>query len=100
MDQKQVYKRRVWEFLERIEPGQMYVVDSQCKPENRALFVQSVKDYMDAMPWQGWLSFNADYTKFYKIHPIKFKDERETNPPFIPLPIAIGTKGDEQPPPQ
>lgn len=92
MEQKQVYKRKVWEFMERIEPDQTYVVDNMCKPENRELFIQSIKDYMDAMPWQGWLSFNKDYTKFYKVWPIVFKDE-----PAIQSPLPPFAKGDEQP---
>jgi hypothetical protein len=73
MDQREAYKNKVWEFLEAMEPDQCHSVVHIAKPENRALFLQSVKDYMDATPWQGWLSFNKEYTKFYKIHPIIFK---------------------------
>jgi hypothetical protein len=72
-EKEEAYKLKVWEFLDSIEPDATYVVANMCKPENRELFVQSIKDYMDALPWQGWLSFNKDYTKFYKVWPITFK---------------------------
>lgn len=67
------YKREVWKFLEEIKPDVTYSVSKLAKPANRSLFIAAVKEYMDALPWQGWLNFNADYSKFYKIHPIKFE---------------------------
>ena len=66
------YKRKVWEFLETMKPDVTYTIARIAKPENREAFVAAVKEYMDMWPWQGWLSFNADYSKLYKIHPIKF----------------------------
>jgi len=67
------YKRKVWEFLETMKPDVTYSVSKLAKPENRSAFITAVKEYMDAWPWQGWLSFNKDYSKIYKIHPITFK---------------------------
>jgi hypothetical protein len=76
-EKSKIYRRKVFEFLESLEPGTFCEVDKMCIPANRALFVQCVKDYMDAFPWQGWLSFNKDYTKFYKIHPIIFSENKK-----------------------
>lgn len=68
------YKKGVWKFLEEIEPGKTYSVAKMAKSETRENFVAAIKEYMDSLPWQGWLYFNADYSKFYKIHPIIFKE--------------------------
>lgn len=68
------YKRKVWQFLEEMKPDNTYTVAKLSKPENRKAFIAAVKEYMDSLPWQGWLNFNADYSKLYKIHPIKFKN--------------------------
>ena len=65
-----VYNKMVWEFLEKIKPGKTYSVDKLAKPENREQFVAAVKFYMDTWPWQGWITFNRDYSKFYKMHPV------------------------------
>jgi hypothetical protein len=101
MDEKQqIYRQKVWEFLDSIKPDEAYTVANLCKPENRELFIRSVKLYMDTHPWQGWLSFNKDYTKFYKIHPIIFKEERAIQSPLPDFVIQAGfAKGDEQPVP-
>ena len=73
MDYKeQEYRQNVWAFLRDLQPDVTCEVQAMCKPENCELFIQCVKWYMDTTPWQGWLSFNADYTKFYKVHPIDF----------------------------
>lgn len=68
------YKRKVWQFLETMKPEVSYTVEKLSKPETRNNFIAAVKEYMEAMPWQGWISFNADYSKLYKIHPITFKN--------------------------
>ena len=67
------YKQKVWQFLDTMKPDGAIVVAHKTKPETREDFISAVKEYMDKMPWQGWLSFNADYSKIYKIHPITFK---------------------------
>ena len=69
----EAYKKKVWHFLETMKPDPFYSVDKLAKPQNRKAFIAAVKEYMDNLPWQGWLNFNADYTKIYKIHPIIFK---------------------------
>jgi hypothetical protein len=63
------YKREVWQFLEKIEPGKNYTVDNICKPENREVFIEAIKEYMESFPWQGYVTFNHDYSKFYRMHP-------------------------------
>lgn len=63
------YKKEVWQFLERIEPGRMYSVSKLAKPENREAFIDAIKEYMASLPWDGWISFNHDYSKFYKSAP-------------------------------
>jgi len=63
------YKREVWQFLEKINPGKNYTVDNLCKPETREAFVEAIKEYMRSLPWQGYVTFNNDYSKFYRMHP-------------------------------
>ena len=63
------YKREIWRFLENIEPDKNYTVNNLCKPENRDDFVDAIKEYMRSFPWQGYISFNHDYSKFYRMHP-------------------------------
>ena len=75
MEEKTTYKSRVWQFLDEMQPGDVYRIDKVCKEETRDVFIEATKDYMDTHPWQGWLSFNKDYTKIYKTHPIEFKNQ-------------------------
>lgn len=63
------YKKKVWEFLEKMEPCRMYSVTKLAKPETRKYFIDAVKEYMRSLPYQGWISFNHDYSKLYKSHP-------------------------------
>lgn len=63
------YKREVWKFLEKIEPGKNYTVVNLCKPENQHGFIEAIKEYMESLPWQGYVTFNHDYSKFYRMHP-------------------------------
>ena len=67
------YKEKVWQFLEKMKPDETIVVAEKAKAETMQDFITAVKEYMDKHPWQGWLNFNADYSKLYKIHPITFK---------------------------
>lgn len=67
------YRKKVWKFLEEIQPDHTYTIAKLAKPETREDFIAAVKEYMNKHPWQGWLNFNADYSKIYKIHPITFK---------------------------
>lgn len=68
------YKKRVWQFLEKMKPDQAHKIESIAEDATKEKFIAAVKEYMDAFPWQGWLNFNSDYTKIYKIHPITFKN--------------------------
>jgi len=67
------YKKKVWMFLERTKPGQRFTIEKLVKPENREAFMDAVKEYMSSLPYQGWISFNSDYTKFYKTSPIPWE---------------------------
>lgn len=67
------YKEKVWAYLDKMKPDEPCIVENKTRPETREDFIAAVKDYMDTKPWQGWLSFNKDYSKIYKIHPIKFE---------------------------
>ena len=63
------YKREIWRFLEKIEPGKYYTVANLCKSKNREAFVNAIKEYMESLPWQGYVTFNRDYSKFYRTYP-------------------------------
>ena len=63
------YKQKVWQFLESIKPGKMYTVAKLAKQKNREVFIAAIKEYMEALPWQGYITFNHNYTKFYRVHP-------------------------------
>ena len=70
MDTKSLeYKSEIWQFLERIEPEKYFTVDNLCKPGNKEDFVDAIKEYMESLPWQGYVTFNHDYSKFYRMHP-------------------------------
>lgn len=67
------YKKKVWMFLEKTKPGQRFTIAKIVKPVNRKAFVEAVKEYMASLPYNGWISFNSDYTKFYKTPPIPWE---------------------------
>ena len=67
------YKKKVWRFLEEIEPEKKYTIARVAKPENRGAFVEAVKEYMSSLPYNGWISFNSDYSKIYKNHPVSME---------------------------
>lgn len=62
------YKQKVWQFLDKMKPGERYVVNKICEPENQEAFIECVKKWMDKLPYQGGLSFNHNYSEFYKSH--------------------------------
>ena len=68
MDLTDAYKQKVWDFLNKMKPGQRYKVDDLAKTENRGQFITAIKEWMDKFPYQGGLSFNADFTEFYMTH--------------------------------
>jgi hypothetical protein len=76
-----IYKQKVWEFLDNMAPGDTYLIENIAKPENRNQFILCVKLYMDVKtPFQGYITFNANYTKIYKTDEITFKKEKPNNP--------------------
>ena len=70
MEKTEIYKKRVWEFLEQIPRGRRYKVAEQCKTQNRELFISAIKEYMAAFRYQGNITFNHDYSEFYKMDPV------------------------------
>lgn len=78
MKTDQQYRKKVWDYLRAMNPDSAVEISSVCTTETREQFIECIKMYMDCTPWQGWLSFNANYTKIYKVHPIDFKE----NPPL------------------
>lgn len=73
-NEDRIYRSKVWEFLDNMEPGDCYAIENISIPENKQKFVATIKAYMDATePFQGWLSFNHDYSKIYKTDEIIFK---------------------------
>jgi hypothetical protein len=71
-----IYKQKVWEFLDNIEPCINYEIANLCIPENKNKFIACVKSYMDTKtPFQGYIIFNHDYSKIYKTSEITFKPE-------------------------
>lgn len=67
------YKQKVWRFLEKTKPGERYTIANLVKPENRKAFIEAIKEYMESLPYQGWISFNSDYTQFYRIPPLPWE---------------------------
>ena len=62
------YKQKVWEFLNKMKPGDRYVIDEICERDNYETFVACIKEWMDSLPYQGGLIFNGDYSEIYMIH--------------------------------
>jgi hypothetical protein len=62
------YKKKVWDFLAKMQPGERYVINEICERENYSQFVDCIKQWMDQVPWQGGLNFNHDYSEIYIIH--------------------------------
>lgn len=68
------YRSEVWQFLDNLEPEIYYKISSLCVPENKHKFIRCIKSYMDVkIPFQGYITFNKDYSVLYKTHPITFK---------------------------
>ncbi len=67
------YKQKVWQFLDKMKPGERKKVSTICEAENTEAFINSIKEWMDGKPFQGYVSFNKDYTSFYKTDIITFK---------------------------
>lgn len=60
------YNSRVWQFLEKIPAGKRYKVDALAEEATKEKFVAAIKEYMTALPYDGWISFNSDFTEFYR----------------------------------
>ena len=59
-------KKKVWDFLGKMKPGERYVINEVCETANREKFIAAIKEWMDQFPYQGGLNFNYDYSEFYK----------------------------------
>ncbi len=52
----EIYKAKVWEFLDSMQAGDAYLIKNLFIPKNREMFVQCVKSYMDTKtPFQGYI---------------------------------------------
>ena len=73
------YNSRVWRFLEKIQPGKRYKVDDLAEEATKEKFVEAIKEYMRAFPYDGWISFNSDFTEFYKTPPVPVEQLKRQN---------------------
>lgn len=62
------YREKVIEFLDRMPVGPVYVIDTICKAESKALFMEIVKEYINAtrLIYSNGIEFSDDYTRIYK----------------------------------
>lgn len=67
------YENKVCEFLEKMPANSRYRVDQLAAAETRENFIAAAKLYMDSFPFQGYITFNHDYTEIYKTNSITFK---------------------------
>jgi len=71
-----IYQQKVWEFLDSMASGDAFIIENLTKAENRKKFITCVKSYMDTKtPFQGYVTFNHDYSRIYKTCEITFKPE-------------------------
>lgn len=65
------YKDRIGLILVKIPIGDSYIISPSWKPNERELFIATVKTYMDRRMGnrEGWyLEFDNNYTKISKKH--------------------------------
>ena len=75
------YKKKVWNFLERMKPGQRLKVNDLATPETREDFIEAIKEFMASLPFNGHICFNHDYSEFYRTTPLfknSYKHEKTT----------------------
>lgn len=68
------YKKKVWRWLEALKPEEPVVLETVAKEETRADFVEAIKEYMRSLPYDGWISFNDDFTKIVRHRAPGFRD--------------------------
>lgn len=74
------YRKRVWRFISRMKPEAKYTVNVlyvEFYPVDKQRFIAEIKAYMDAFRWQGWITFNHDYSKIYRINPLPIEALQE-----------------------
>lgn len=64
----EAYNKKVWAFLNKMKPGQRHKVNELCEAANKEKFIAAIKAWMYPLPYQGGLSFNADFSEFYMVH--------------------------------
>ncbi len=67
------YEIRICEFLEKMPHNARYSIHKLATAETREKFIETVKLYMDSFPFQGYITFNQDYSEIYKTEKITFK---------------------------
>lgn len=63
------YREKVYDFLERMPTGAVYVIDTICRQENKDLFISLVKEYITDT-WHSYsngVEFTNDYSRIRKM---------------------------------
>ncbi len=62
------YREKVFDFLERMPVGSIYVIDKLCQPENKALFMDLICEYVEAtkLAYSNGVEVTNDYTRLRK----------------------------------
>lgn len=68
------YERKVCKFLDEMAPGTRYHIKEIATAKTREIFIAATKRFMDSFPFQGYVTFNHDYTEIYKTSSIKFEE--------------------------
>lgn len=66
-------------FLDHMQVDVKYTVAKLVKPENYDAFIAAVKEYMDSLPHQGFISFTDKYEKLYRIDHRLFNNKKKAN---------------------
>lgn len=63
------YRNRIYDFLERMPVGSVYVLDTLCRQENKELFISIVKEFIWATRrfYCYGIEFTNDYSRLRKM---------------------------------
>lgn len=77
-NEDKTYREKIWQFLDNMKHSDAFLIDNIVIPENRNSFILCVKRYMDTTekPFQGYITFNRDYSKIYKTDEITYKKQQ------------------------
>lgn len=62
------YRAKVFDFLERMPVGSVYVIDNICQPENKELFMDLICEYAEAtkLAYSDGIEVTNDYARLRK----------------------------------